>query len=131
MFLRSSGTPVYKIIGEEKIIHIGHRLNNWDGIDIRLENMNLKQGNRYTIRVKGRVDGCAPPGMIIMLQIVPDFMWRHSVECTDNCEFTLSHTFSIMELQTAEAVRIATNTEGANVSFFIDEIKVLSKQLIQ
>ena len=90
--------------------------------------MDLKQGNIYTIHAKGRIEGFAPSGATIMFQILPGYIWRSVVAAEENGNFVLSHTLSMMELQTAEAVRITSNPEGAEMSFTISEIEVLSKK---
>ena len=129
-FIRPSGEPscAVKKISDKKFIHVKQRKNNWDGVDILLPDMNLKQGNIYTIRAKGHIEDSAPPGATMMFQILPGYIWRSVVAAEENGEFVLSHTLSMMELQTAEAVRITSNPEGAEMSFAISEIEVVSKK---
>lgn len=130
-FIHASGAPMYTVKekGGKKSIRVWRRLNNWDGIDIIIPNMNLKSGNLYTIRAKGRVESPVPPGATMMFQVLPGFIWRSAVPVEDNGVFTLSHTLSIMELQMAEGIRIASNPECAGMSFIISEIEVRTKQL--
>ena len=132
-FIQTSGAPKYEVSEKDskKRIRIFGRMNNWDGLDILLKKMNLKPGNRYTLHVKGRIDGLAPPRSELMLQIVPGYIWRSEEAVVDNQPFTLSHTFSIMELQNAEAVRVASNVPGSDMAFYIDEIVISSRKLEQ
>jgi hypothetical protein len=125
-FLRSSGTPKYTIFERDgrKGMKISRRINNWDGIDISLAGMNLKQGNRYTVTVSGAIDGAAPQDARMMLQLLPEFIWRSEIKARDDNEFTLRHTLSAMELQTTEFIRIASCDDGAKMSFNIFKIEI-------
>jgi hypothetical protein len=125
-FLRAAGTPKFTIIekNSRKGVHLANRINNWDGLDIWLPSLELKQGNSYSITVNGRVDGVAGERARLMLQIIPGYIWRSEKYVYDDDEFTLNHTFSATELQTAQTIRIASDDEGAKMSFFIYDIEV-------
>ncbi|MCL2357709.1 MAG: hypothetical protein FWC70_11280 [Defluviitaleaceae bacterium] len=127
-FIKASGTPLFDVfdLNEKKAIRVRRRMNNWDGLDVWFPDMNLKQGNRYTITVRGKIDGVVPPGTHFMLQIIPGYIWQSVTVPTDNREFTLTHTFSAMELKTLHSVRIATDDAGAEMCFTIREIEVTS-----
>jgi hypothetical protein len=128
-FIRSAGTPTYTITEKEgkKIIHLRRRLNNWDGIDVWLPSMELKQGNRYKITVKGKIDEYTQKNAKMMLQTLPGYIWRSEQAVTDDQDFTLTHTFSAMDIQTAEAVRIASDDNGASMSFTIFDIELTAR----
>lgn len=125
-FLRSAGTPKYKIFEHDgkKAIKISRRINNWDGIDISLTGMNLKQGNRYTISAHGIVDGIAPKNARMMFQLLPEFIWRSELYAQDEKEFSLRHTLSATELQSTDFIRIATCDDGAKMSFSIFSVEI-------
>ncbi|MDR0272941.1 MAG: hypothetical protein LBI27_06455 [Clostridiales bacterium] len=129
-FIRSAGTPKYTMTERngKRGVHLGRRMNNWDGVDIWLPNMNLKKGNKYTITVNGKIDGHATPGARVMLQMLPGYIWRSDMHVSDDQEFTLTHTLTAMELQISEAVRIATDENGATMSFFIHDIEITLNQ---
>jgi hypothetical protein len=130
-FIRSAGTPKYTIFekNSKKGIHLGNRLNNWDGLDIWLPSLDLKPGNSYTISVNGKIDGPSSEKARVMFQIIPGYIWRSEKNVVDNEEFNLSHTFSAMELQTAQTVRIATDDGGAKMSFFLYDIEITANQV--
>jgi len=127
-FLFATGDPLYSFYENEEngsvSIHLSRRANDWDGIDIRLSLMNLLRDNKYCIKVTGRIDGTAPSGSEITLQLLPSYAWRGTQTVTDNQEFTLTHTLSPDELETIESVRITTNSIGANMPFYVHEIEV-------
>jgi AraC-like DNA-binding protein len=128
-FIRPSGTPLFTVKKRpgKKQIRVSRRTNDWDGIDVYLPGMNLKPGNLYTISAKLRIEGESPPKAAMMFQVLPGFIWRSVVAVEDDSTFVLSHTFSLMELQTSEAVRITSNPEGTNMDFTISEIEVISQ----
>ncbi|MCL1878180.1 MAG: hypothetical protein FWF80_04935 [Defluviitaleaceae bacterium] len=125
-FIKAAGSPVFTVFMQDgkKNVRIERRVNNWDGLDVWFPGMNLKQGNVYKITVHGKVDGHAPSGASMMMQVLPGFIWRSEAQVSDNQEFTLSHTFPAMELKTLDSVRIATNSPGADMSFTINTIEV-------
>jgi hypothetical protein len=126
-FLFASGDPLYTVFGgiKRSIINVSRRENDWDGIDIRTSLMNLVRGNEYHIRVTGRVDGDAPLGAEITLQLLPMYSWRGTQAVRSNQDFNLTHTFSREELETLDRVRITTNSAGAKMSFFVYGIEII------
>lgn len=132
-FIRASGQPKYTLSKKDgkKSILVERRMNHWDGIDLLFADMGIKQGNIYTIKVRGKIEEPAPPNSRIMLQIIPGFIWQSEVFLTDDREFTLEHTFPAMQLQTLEAVRITTDTAGAEVSFTIYDMEVTGKPSLE
>ncbi|MCL1882805.1 MAG: hypothetical protein FWF81_03520 [Defluviitaleaceae bacterium] len=129
-YIKACGTPKFTITESngKKGIRVERRLNNWDGLDLWLENMNLKKGNSYTITVNGKIEGIAAEKSRMMFQMLPGYIWKSVRDVVSDQEFTLTHTLSAMELQNTEAVRIATNEEGATMSFFIRSIEVTANQ---
>ena len=128
-YLFASGDPLYTITERDKnnensSIGVSRRVNDWDGIDIRVHLMNLLRGNKYSVRVSGRVDGKAPMNAEMVLQLLPSYSWCKTQRVSSYQYFTLEHTFSPDELEMLESVRITTNSAGARMSFFIHEIKI-------
>ena len=124
--LRRSGSPVLTIYkgSNGNSIHISKRTNNWDGLDIMLQPLELLQGNKYNLQVTGCIDGFAPPEAIIMLQGIPVYTWEHLVEVKSNDFFVLKHNISPSDLEKWIAIRVATNTKGIDMAFFIDSIEL-------
>jgi len=121
-----SGSPVCTIgrYGYSNAIHVGGRVNDWDGLDIRLDLLDLIPGNSYNINVTGKIESNAPSDAQIMLQVIPGYAWRDNHVITSFQEFNLSHTLTLTELETADTVRITTNQPGANVNFTIYNIEI-------
>ncbi|MDR0272473.1 MAG: hypothetical protein LBI27_04065 [Clostridiales bacterium] len=124
-YLFASGNPKYSVNeGGELGIKVSRRVNDWDGIDVRTHLMNLLRGNKYCVRVKGRIDGNAPANAEMILQILPSYSWCEVQRVSSFQYFTLEHVFSSDELDTLESVRITTNAAGTKMSFFVHEIKL-------
>jgi len=123
-FLQQSGNAAITVVkaAEGNALHVSNRVNDWDGLDIRL--LSLEPGNKYRLKITGRIDGDAPRGMLIMLQGIPVYSWEGCQRIDENKTFALSHTFSQSELETWTAVRLATNRKGTTVPFFIDTIEL-------
>jgi hypothetical protein len=130
--LRRAGEPQVAIreFQGKRCLHVFNRINDWDGIDIRMAQLELLRGNHYTIHVRGRIDGKISEGTQIMLQFLPGYTWRDNQFVTDNQEFTLNHTLSAMEVSNGETIRIATNGPGTDVSFYIYDINIIGKPLV-
>jgi len=124
-----SGSPVCTIRGHgnSKVIQVGKRVNDWDGIDIRLDMLGLMSGNSYNIHVFGKVEGNCPPDAEIMFQIIPGYAWRDNHKILPYQDFALGHTLTVMELETADTLRITTNTAGAKVDFSIHGIEITTE----
>ena len=128
--IRHSGKPAISIVKREgsNILHVGHRSNDWDGIDIDLPPLKLLTGNTYQIKVIGRVDGQVPKdepkGVNLMIQGMPNFSWRSLTPICDNQEFELCHTLTQSEIESWTAIRITSNNEASAVSFYIYSIDI-------
>lgn len=124
-YLQKSGEPDIELLdGAEKRIHIRRRVNDWDGVDIHVDRMRLRSGNKYTIHVEGRVEGDAPQGAQLMFQIIPGYVWRDNKNVIGGEEFSLTHKFSGTEVKNTEVVRVTSNHGGAKMSFSINKIEV-------
>lgn len=108
-------------------ITVSGRKNDWDGLDIKLDTLGLMPGNSYNIHVVGRVEGAAPPETQIMLQIIPGYAWRDNHIIYSQQDFTLGHTLTLMELETADTLRITTNSVGAAVDFTIYSVEITTE----
>jgi len=130
--IRRAGTPTLKIFrrGNFNAIHVSSRYNDWDGVDISLENLKLLPGNSYQITVTGRVDGTVPKddetGARLMFQGMPDYSWRDVKTINDNEEFTLSYTLTRSEIENWKFIRITSDKTAATVSFYIYGITIIN-----
>jgi len=125
-FLAESGNPTIIIFMHEnkKAIYVSKRNKDWDSIDINLQSLNLLEGNKYQVTVKGRMDGNVPEGAIITFQGIPGYSWRNNQSIESNQEFTLRHTLNHAEVDHWTTLRITTNTAGATVPFYIYGIEI-------
>jgi len=124
-YLQQSGNASISIAKGEKgnVLYISNRVNDWDGLDVRLNPMGLEPGNKYRLNITGHMDGIAPQGTLIMLQGVPVYSWEGCQRVDENNAFSLNHFLSQTELEAWTAIRITTNRIGANISFFVDSIE--------
>ncbi|MCL2386073.1 MAG: hypothetical protein FWC89_00845 [Defluviitaleaceae bacterium] len=124
--LTQSGDPDIKIFkrGDTKALHIGHRVKDWDGVDINTPSLNLVQGNKYEVVVTGCIDGDVPDGTIITLQGIPGYSWRNNQFVYKDQFFTLRHTLSQADVDQWKIIRITTNSNGSTVSFYIYSIEI-------
>jgi hypothetical protein len=123
-FLQTSGEPEFILLeeGGKKSIIVRRRVHDWDGVDIHLTMMGLKQGCSYTINVEGRIEGEAHGGAQMMMQVLPGYVWRDNKDVNGGEEFSLSHTLSNAEILNAEVIRITSNPQGAKMTFVITDI---------
>jgi len=127
LLVTRSGSPTIRIFKRDDAMafHVDTRVNDWDGIDIKLEHMKLRTASRYKVIVTGRIDGDAQKGAIIMLQGVPNYAWRAYVPIKKDLEFNLEYILSRTETEKLKGIRVTTNPEGATVPFFIYSIEVI------
>ncbi|MCL1862195.1 MAG: hypothetical protein FWF78_01355 [Defluviitaleaceae bacterium] len=128
-YLYATGDPLYLVYRSaekagRKALSISRRLNDWDGLDIRISLMNFLPQNKYAVRVVGCIPGEAPLDAEIMLQLIPTYESRSVKLMHENQNFVLLHAFTSEELKTTECVRIATSESGKNMSFIIYNIEV-------
>ncbi|MCL1863901.1 MAG: hypothetical protein FWF78_10085 [Defluviitaleaceae bacterium] len=122
-----SGSPNIQIFKRKGInaFHVGTRVNDWDGVDIRLSHLKLCSGNKYKITVRGKIDGEGIPDAVMMLQGIPTYSWCSEQNITTDMDFTLEHVLTRSQVETWTSARITTNTEGAKVAFYIYSIDVV------
>ncbi|MCL2198857.1 MAG: hypothetical protein FWB80_08030 [Defluviitaleaceae bacterium] len=126
-FLAHSGSPDVKVFlhdDKTKALYVSRRRKDWDGVDIRIKNLELMKGNNYRITVEGSIDGKAPEGTIITLQGLPGYTWRNNQLVNDSQSFTLRYSLTQTEIHQWHTVRITTNAIGAGVSFYIYSIEI-------
>ncbi|MCL2198855.1 MAG: hypothetical protein FWB80_08020 [Defluviitaleaceae bacterium] len=127
LILVRSGSPNVRMFKRKGVnaFHVGVRVNDWDGVDIRLSHLKLLSGNKYKITVHGKIDGDAPPKSVIMLQGIPSYTWCSSKDITPDMSFTLEHILTRSQVEGWTSARITTNTPGAKTSFYIYSIDVV------
>ncbi|MCL1986857.1 MAG: hypothetical protein FWG64_02670 [Firmicutes bacterium] len=124
--LRKSGNPIVVARKSELgiAIYVEKRKNDWDGMDIRLEPLELKKGNKYYVEVTGKVFGEAGEGAAMTLQGVPTYTWADMLEVGDDSDFVLTHVLTQSNLETWTAWRITTNNAGIKLGFMVDSIEI-------
>lgn len=124
--LMQSGSPHIKITvtDSERSIYVSERAMDWDGLDIKLQNMGLLIGNKYSVTVTGETAGNVPNDAVIALQGLPGYSWRGNVNMESKSEFTLRHTMTHAEVELWQIIRITTNAQGATVPFYIRSIEI-------
>ncbi|MCL1995948.1 MAG: hypothetical protein FWG63_07075 [Defluviitaleaceae bacterium] len=125
-YLQRSGTSLVQIVksDDKTTIHIKLRSKDYDGIDIRLEEMGLIRGNNYNVKVFGYVDGRADKDSQITLQGLPGFHWRGTQPLFSNTPFVLSYTLMKSHVGRWTDLRIATNAAGATAPLVINALEV-------
>jgi len=121
LLLLLSGMPSVSALkcGNEKALHIGNRVNDFDGIDINLGRLKLRPGNQYKVTITGRMGDDVPAATSIMFQGLPGYTWKCQTPVSANEEFTLIHNFSQSDIEKWSFLRITTNSPGASASFCI------------
>ncbi len=115
-------------------LYVNPRKNNWDGADFSFEKLGMKEGNKYTITVKGYVDPETDPenpivqsGAQAFLQAVNSYAWIAGADFVAGKEFTLTGTYTV-DTSKDSAIRIQSNDKGATVPFYIGEITVTGEK---
>lgn len=129
MVLRLSGNPNVAVFGQMgddngRSLHISGRTRDFDGFDIRMEELKLIKGNEYHVKLTGRTAGNVPADAQLMLQGMPGYHWRSLTHIAGNQDFTLSCTLRKSAVEKWEALRVATNAAGSNVAYFIYTIEI-------
>jgi len=126
-----TGDPDYtfcEVDGRNGIL-ITKRQNDWDGVNINLDTLGMKPNHHCSIEVRGRItsDVAKFPKGSIELTCLPGYanMAYHPV--SDGVEFTLSHTFPVVEDKEVPRARISTGHASRKMSFVIEDIEVTVK----
>ena len=120
--------------GDGAALYVNPRKNNWDGADFSFEKLGMKEGNKYTITVKGYVDAETDPenpivksGSQAFLQAVNSYAWIAGAGFVAGKEFTLTGTYTV-DTSKDSAIRIQSDDLGAKVPFYIGEITVTGEK---
>jgi len=126
--LRLSGNPNIAVfehhITGKRGLHIAARERDFDGLDIRLSELQLIPGNEYDVKIIGRTAGAAPIDSQIMIQGMPGYHWRSLQSIGGNQDFMLGCTLRKSAVEKWNAIRIATNEVGSNIAYFIYSIVI-------
>lgn len=105
-------------------LYVSNRQNNWDGADFYFGDIGLKNGETYTVTVKGYVETCATTDAAIWIQIVEnDYPLIAQTDVTTGDAFTLTGRFTA-DTNNYKAIRINSNDAGAAVPFYIGDIRI-------
>jgi len=110
--------------GGSGILHLTNRTADWNALDMHRDSLELGD----VITVTGRVDGQPPEGTQMVLGGAENpWNWASNTAVTEvNQAFTLQLTLTDnhMEEDQFARFRIQTNSDGATMSFFIDDIVI-------
>ncbi|PLS08389.1 endo-1,4-beta-xylanase [Neobacillus cucumis] len=112
-----------------KAIYVSGRANNWDGVDINFSSVGMENGKKYSITVKGYVDGSlsVPAGAQALLQNVNSYNGLYvAADYKSGQTFTLSGEYTV-DTSKDKALRIQSNDAGKTVPFYIGDILITEK----
>lgn len=126
-----TGSPDYTFceVDGRNGIEITNRANDWDGVNIHLDEMGLIPNHYCSIEVRGRITGNVAKFSkgSVELTALPgyDNMAFHAV--SDGAEFLLTHVFPIMKDKAIPRARISTGRVARKMPFVIEHIEVKVK----
>jgi DNA-binding transcriptional MerR regulator len=129
--IHSAGSSEYTFKKENgyNTILISKRANDWDGIDIKLDSMNLPHGHHCLVKVSGCIADeniSNKPGYIELTGLPGyDNMDSHSI--LGGKDFKLTHTFPVMKDKTIINARISSSHVARKTSLIINNIEVMVK----
>ncbi len=113
---------------DKKALYVSNRTNGWDAADFMFNDIGLENGKTYTVTIKGYIDNdvTIPTGAQVVAQAVnpsPEAYDRYmgQVQMTTGAAFTITAEYKA-DTSTYDRIRIQSNTEGAKVPFYIDDI---------
>lgn len=117
-------------------IHLTERSAGWNGADIPFSSVGMENGKAYTITVTGFVaaDTTVPEGAQALLQNVDTYNGLYvPADLTAGQAFTLTGKYTVNTEPNGDgnadrALRIQSNSAGAEVSFFIGDILITTTE---
>ena len=130
--LTSTGNPEYTFL--DGTILVEKRQNDWDGVNVKLDEMDLSAGHYCSIEVVGRVTGMGKnkkaKGSIELTRLPGyDNMAFHAI--VDGENFKLAHIFPVMKDSAVPVARISSHNSAKTVPFLIESIEVAVKPFTQ
>ena len=127
IYLRRSGTPVISAVKNDKrnILRLDNRTKDYDGLDLRLEELELIRGNEYKVTVTGYADGETGEDAQITFQGLPGFTWRGTQPLVSNAPFKLEYILGKSTVGKWTDLRITTNMAGAACPLVIQSIDIV------
>ncbi|UOQ49858.1 endo-1,4-beta-xylanase [Gracilibacillus caseinilyticus] len=127
--LASKSELVYDGNEDGKSILISDRTNNWDGVDLPFDNLNMENGKTYTITVKGYIDTdvTVPEGAQAYLQNIDSYDWTVGDDLVAGEPFHLTGQYTVNTSKDS-ALRIQSNDAGATVPFYIGDVLITSEE---
>lgn len=113
---------------DKKALYISNRTNGWDAADFQFNDIALENGKTYTVTIKGYIDNdvTIPAGALVVAQAVNPSTQAYDsymgqAQMTTGAAFTITASYNA-DTSTYDRIRIQSNTEGAKVPFYIDDI---------
>ena len=124
--IASTGNPEFTF--NEGTILVEKRKNDWDGVYVKTDKMNLQPNNYCYIEVVGRVTGkLKSKGGIELTGIAGGYENVGYHPISDGADFKISHIFPIMKDKTIPHIRISSGHISRTVPFLIERIEVKVK----
>ncbi|HEX3029824.1 MAG TPA: endo-1,4-beta-xylanase, partial [Clostridia bacterium] len=113
---------------DKKALYVSNRTNGWDAADFKFSDIGLENGKTYTVTIKGYIDNdvTIPADAQVIAQAVnpsPEAYDKYmgQVQMTTGAAFTITASYKA-DTSTYDRIRIQSNTAGAKVPFYIDDI---------
>lgn len=130
VFLQSGGASLSYLSGLDFTenghgLYVDRRMNDYDAADLAFAQLGLVDRHTYSVTVAGYVDvdEDVPAGAEIVLSLVDSYTWINNLEINAGEQFELTAEFTV-DLSMDEKLRIQSNENGKNVSFYVTEVVI-------
>ncbi|GAA4063656.1 endo-1,4-beta-xylanase [Amphibacillus indicireducens] len=130
VFLQSGGASLSYLSGLDFTenghgLYVDRRMNDYDAADLAFAQLGLEDRHTYSVTVAGYVDvdEDVPAGAEIVLSLVDSYTWINNLEINAGEQFELTAEFTV-DLLMDEKIRIQSNENGKNVSFYVTEVVI-------
>ncbi|HHU20715.1 MAG TPA: glycoside hydrolase [Bacilli bacterium] len=130
VFLQSGGASLSYLSGLDFTenghgLYVDRRMNDYDATDLAFAQLGLEDRHTYSVTVAGYVDvdEDVPNGAEIVLSLVDSYTWINNLEINAGEQFELTAEFTV-DLSMDEKLRIQSNENGKNVSFYVTEVVI-------
>lgn len=115
-----------------KALYVSSRNVDYDAADFPFADVNMVDGRKYRITVKGYIDPDVEnvaPGAKLFIKTNNTYAELASTNVTTGAAFTLTCEYTFDEKGSDTAFRVQSNSEGANIPFYIGDVSVARIQI--
>ncbi len=115
-----------------KALYVSNRSFDYDAVDFNFADVKMSDGKKYSITVKGYIDPdveVTTPGAQLYIKTNNNYTELANVNVTTGAAFTLTCEYTVNEVDGDTAFRVQSNTEGANIPFYIGDVSIAKIQL--